>query len=153
MSIAARRAVFAPETGECFALLLTISHPTLAMPIRVCNAGDTLWSGGFEFPHFPFEFDLPPEIEGAPPTVRLRICNVDRSIVEAVRTIQSPPTVTVSMVLASTPDTIEAGPFEFLLRDATFDAIVVEGGLAYQDILSEPYPADLFSPTRTPGIF
>lgn len=145
--------MFAAQTSEAFVLLLTFAHPDLAVPIRVCNAGDTLWSGGFEFPHFPFEFELPGEVEGAPPTVRLRICNVDRSIVEAIRSIQSPPTVTLSLVMASSPDTIEAGPFEFTLRDATFDAIIVEGGLAYQDVLNEPFPADQFSPTRTPGIF
>jgi hypothetical protein len=145
--------VFAPETGEVFVLLLTFAHPGLAVPIRVCNAGDSVYSGGLEFVHFPFEFELPPENDQAPPTVRLRICNVDRRIVEAVRTVGSPPTVTVTLVMASTPDQVEAGPFEFTMRDATFDAIVVEGGLAYQDLLSEPFPADAFTPTRTPGIF
>lgn len=145
--------MFAQETGEVFVLLVTIAHADMPAPIRVCNAGATVTSGGQDFVHFPFEIDLPRESEDAPPTVTLRICNVDRQIVEAVRTYAGEITVTVNLVLASSPDTVEAGPFEFTMREAHYDALVVEGTLAFQDVLNEPYPADSFTPSRFPGLF
>lgn len=134
-------------------MLVTIAHPDMPEPIRVCSDAVDVFSGGNWYVHFPFELDLPRESEDAPPTVTLRVCNVDRQIVQAVRTYAGEITVTVNLVMASSPDLVEAGPFEFTMREATYDALVVEGTLAFQDVLNEPYPADSFTPSRTPGIF
>lgn len=134
-------------------LLVEIAHPDMPEPIRVCNAGQSVFSGGNQYVHFPFELDLPRESEDAPPTVTLRVCNVDRQIVQAVRTYAGDITVTVNLVMASSPDLVEAGPFELTMREASYDALVVEGVLAFQDVLNEPYPAGSFTPSRTPGIF
>lgn len=156
LSQAARAAAFAQSTDQCFLALLTLSHPTLPQPIRVCNDGRDLVSRGLTFQRFPFEFELPEESDAAPPTVRLRICNVDRTVVAALRTAASsgePVQVRLEIVLASSPDTIETGPFDFALREASYDAIVVEGTLVYEDLLNEPFPADTFTPTTYPGLF
>lgn len=61
--------------------------------------------------------------------------------------------VTLSLVMASTPDTIEAGPFTFNLREVEYDAEFVSGNLLFEDILNEPFPADSFTPARFPGLF
>jgi hypothetical protein len=154
LSSTARRAIFAQETGEVFLLLLTIAHPQLAEPIRVVNNNEDVVSGGVTFQRFPFELALPPETEEAPPTVSLRIANADRQIVQAVRALAGDAmTVDVSVVLASSPDTIEAGPYRFTLRDVSYDAAIVEGTLRFEDVLNEPYPADSFTPARFPGLF
>lgn len=149
-----RRALYAQETGEAVVLLLALSHPQLQLPIRVCNAGGDVVSGGQTYPHFPFEVALPPEDDVAPPSVELRICNVDREIVRAVRSLPSGPMqVELSLVLLSAPDQVEAGPFRFSLRDVRYDAGVVSGQLMFEDVLNEPYPADAFTPSRAPGLF
>lgn len=156
LSVAARRAIYAPQTGEVFAILLTLSHSTWETAIRVNSAGTTIVSGGQTFQNFPFEFTLPSDVGDAAPTVQLRICNIDRSIVEAVRSVSGERiAVVASVVLVSSPDTIEAGPFEFTLRDVSYDAVVVEGTLAYgdEDILNEPFPGDAITPNTLPGIF
>lgn len=131
-----------------------LSHPQLPLPIRVCNAGETVESGGHGYPHFPFEVSLPPEDDESPPSVELRICNVDREIVKAVRSLPSGPMqVELSLVLLSDPDQVEAGPFRFSLRDVRYDAGVVSGQLMFEDVLNEPFPADSFTPSRVPGLF
>lgn len=62
-------------------------------------------------------------------------------------------TVDLSVVLASSPSTIEAGPYRFTLRDVMYDAAIVEGTMRFEDVLNEPYPADSFTPARFPGLF
>jgi hypothetical protein len=87
------------------------------------------------------------------PNVTLSIDNVDRQIVNAVRALTGPPTVTVSVVLASSPNTIEAGPYQMTLRDASYDSLVVSGTLSVEDMMNEPYPVDLMTPANFPGLF
>lgn len=154
LSLAARQAIFARETGEAFILLLVLSHPSLSPPIRVCNNSADLVSGGDTYQKFPFELNIPPDTEEAPPTVRLAIANADRAIVEAVRSLAGEAiTATLSVVMASSPDSIEAGPFSFSIRDVSYDAAIVEGTLMFEDVLNEPFPADSFTPGRFPGVF
>jgi hypothetical protein len=154
LQLGTRQAINAAQTLEAFLFLVTLRHGSFDDDIRVCNDGQDLTSRGLPFLRFPFEIVMPPESDEAPPRVTLRICNVDRRIVEAVRSVPDGAiTVILELVLSGDPDQVEAGPFEFTLRKATYDALVVEGELRYEDLLSEPYPADKFDPGRTPGIF
>ncbi len=107
---------------------------------------------GEPFIHFPFRVTLPDDTEEAV-RATLEIDNVDRQIVQAVRSISSPPTVTLEVVLASTPDVVEAGPFVFELQGARYDAAVVRGELAFEPILDLAVPGDVMSPGLFPGLF
>lgn len=97
---------------------------------------------------------MPEETEEAPPVVQLSICNVDRSIVNAVRSVSGEPiTVTMSIVLASSPDVIEAGPITFVMLDVEYDAGAVTGTLAFEgDVLNQAYPSETFNPSDYPGL-
>jgi hypothetical protein len=154
ISASARTALFAQQTGEIFVLLLELDHAELVEPIRVCSDSIDTEHGGRTYQRFPFEIGMPPEDEDAPPIVRLKIANADRAIVAAVRQLAgNAMTVTLTVVLASSPDTIEAGPLEFTLRNVTYDAEFVEGELQFEDVLNEPFPADTFNPNTFPGLF
>ena len=148
-----KQAVFAGETGEAFILLLTISHAQLAAPIRVAHNSQDVTSRGNVFAAYPFQIDLPAQDPERPPRVRLAIDNVDLAIVRSLRSISSPPAVTLEVVLASAPDTVEAGPFAMTLAGATYDANAIEGDLAFEDVLNEAFPGDRFTPANFPGLF
>lgn len=154
LSIAARRAIFASQTGEVFVGLLTLSHPLLHDPIRVCSDSSDTTSGGVVYLAFPFEMTMPAEREDGLPRVQLRVCNVDRRIVEAARSVYGEPMqVEFSVVLASSPDVLECGPFTFSLEDIGYDALTVEGSLAYEDFLNEAFPDGSMDPNQFPGLF
>lgn len=156
LSDVARRAIFAGQTGEVFLILLTIAHPTLPQPLRVTSDGRDTVSRGERFQRFPFEITMPESTDAAPPTVALRICNVDRRITEAVRVAVgegTPIAVRMEVVLASSPDVVECGPFDFKLREVTYDAIVVEGSLRMEDLLNDRFPVLEFTPASHPGLF
>ncbi len=149
----AGRAARAQETGEVFLLLLTITHASLAVPIRVVNNTVNITSLGETFVAFPFQIQLPDEHEDSPPRMRLVIDNVDRTIVQSLRPLTSPPTVQLDVCLASQPNTIEASFPGFQLQSVGYDAFAVEGDLSLDDIVTEPFPEGSFTPQYFPGLF
>lgn len=154
LSAALKRSMMAAETGTAAVLLLTITHASLAVPIRVTNAGRTVTSRGDDFLHCPFDITLPRASDDAPPTVRLDICGVDRQMIQAVRSIDGERArVALELVHSEDFDVVEIGPLEFDLLDVTYDALVVSGNIGYEDLLNEKFPKDIFGPTTTPGIF
>ncbi|HOS41941.1 MAG TPA: DUF1833 family protein [Spirochaetota bacterium] len=148
-----QRAVFAQETDEVFIILLEISHADLAEPIRVCNNSKDIVSNGKTYTAFPFLTATASEHDDQLSTVPLMIDNVGREVVEAIRTITSAPDVTMSVVLASDPDTVEAGPWSYKLRDVRYNAQIVEGQLGHEDILNESYPEGQYDPAGYPALF
>lgn len=153
ISSLSRQSLYAGETGDAFLVLLTLSHASLAEPIRVTSdAVDTL-SRGDSFIAFPFEISLPDDEDRRPPRARLVIDNIDRRIVQAVRSLSSAPSVLIEIVRAADPDTVEARFVDFKLANVTYDSSVVEGDLTVEDFTAEPFPSASFSPSLFPGLF
>jgi hypothetical protein len=153
LSLAARQAVTAQETAEIFLILLSIEAPGMEEPIRVVNDHADCISRGLRFVAFPFEIALPGDDPDNPPTVTLRIDNVDRRIVAALRALDAIATVTIEVVRAAAPDEIEAGPFAMQLAKAIYTALAVEAELAFEDTLNARFPAGSYAPADYPGLF
>jgi hypothetical protein len=153
LSQRALNAIFSQETDEEFLMLLAISQAQLSENIYLVGHNENIWSGGIEYLAAGFRITLPQEREDRPPEVSLEIDNVDRVIVDAVRIATSSPSITLSVVLQTTPNRIEAGPFGLTLRSVTWDALVVSGRLSYEALLDEQYPSGTFTPTEFPGLF
>jgi len=152
LTLAAKQALAASETADAFLILLTIDHPDLAQPIRVTSDGVDTVSRGNIFIAFPFALILPDDSDDRPPRARLAIDNVDRQIVEAIRSIGSAPTVLMEIIRAADPDTVEASFVGFRLTNTRYDELVVEGDLTLESFVAEPYPATIFSPADFPGL-
>lgn len=155
LSQRAATAVVAEETSEVFLVLVKIEHEDLDKPIRVVNnlLPITRTEGDVEVEYIalPFEIELPDEGD-RPGDARLAVSNVDRKIVEALRSIQTRPDVEIRVVLASQPDIVELELTGLKLGDATYDAGVVQGYLRYEDLAVEPV-ADSLTPSRFPALF
>ena len=153
VSATLKQAAFAQETGEAVLELVTLDHPDLGGPLRMVNNLTDVVSRGNTFVAFPFMLTLPAEDEDRAGEARLTIDNVSGEIAAALRSISSPATVTLEVVLASSPDTVEASAPDYQLRDVTIDVGQVSGRLTLEDFESEPYPAGRMSPLRFPGLF
>ena len=153
LSLAARKAVNAQETDEVFLLLLTLDHEDITEPVRVVNNTVDIVSQGETYIAYPFEIALPDEDAESVARVTLRIDNVDREIVKSLRSISSPLSVGLEVVMAASPDTVEAGPFNMTLVSAEYDALTVTGELAFEDVLNEPFPGHAYVPSDYPGLF
>lgn len=154
VSPAALQAMFAQQTAEVFIPCLVIDHPSFAAPIRLAYDTAALVRAAGTYLPFAFEVTLPDQRDDQLPQVKITIDNTDLSVAQAIRSISGQPTVTLDVVLASQPDTIEAGPFYFVLSDAQADANTITGTLAYEeDIFSQQVPGQTYLPTNSPGMY
>lgn len=159
------RGAFAQETGICPIFLLTITHPSLAQPIRISSdpteritetATDVIYgtkSRGNDFIFFPFMLTLPSDEDDGPQNMQLTLDNVTREYASILRTISGPPSVTSEIVLSESPDIVEASWPDFLLTEAIGDATTITGTLALESLTREPYPALCFTPSYFPALF
>ena len=145
--------IYAQRTGEVYLILLKIDHEDLDAPILVVNNTENITSNGVEYVAFPFRLSIPDEVEDQLPGVALEIDNVSREIVGSVRTISSPASATISVVMASAPNSIQRGPYSLTLRSVEYNQVTVSGSLQPHDILTEPFPSGSFSPGYYPGLF
>ena len=157
LSTAAKAAIYGPQTGEAFLILLKISHASISSLYFVNDAQNvtsTVDGSSQTYLAFPFLIEMPDDTDENVPTVKLMIDNVDRSIMDEIRsTLTGAPTITTWIVLASSPNTIERGPDIFTCRSLEYDQFAIEAELIYEDILNLQFPADSFNPNNFAGIF
>lgn len=153
MSATATEAVLSQYTDQVFLWLLEIDHEDLAEPLRFVNSTQDIVSNSNNYIAFPFEITLPSEDGETISDIQLTISNVDRIITETIRNMASVATITASVILASSPDDVEAGPFTMSMKEVTYNALSVTGSLRWENTLDLSYPGYTFTPSGFPGLF
>ena len=146
-----RADAWSPES-DLYLVLLDIDHPDLAQTISVVNNTVNVISNGTSYIAFPFEIALPESPENSPPRAELTISNVGREISQAIRSVGSPPSVTIAVIRQATPDVIEALHVGMKLTGVSYDAQQVSGQLVREALVTEPYPAMTYSPAEFRGL-
>ncbi len=153
LSSADIQAMNAAQTGQAYLCLITISHPALPTPITVTSDAVPTVSNGETFAPFPFMFQIPDDRSDQLPVGKLTIDNIDLSIITALRMIGNvPATCLMQIVLGSSPSTIEA-QWTMNIRNVNWDASQVTMDLRFDEILDEPFPGDLVTPSTLPAVF
>jgi len=153
--------VFGSQTDEAYIVLITVDHTDMVSPIRATSDGvitvsKALYKGDSldkNFYPYPFSLTLPDDTERPFSHGRLVIENVSQVIIEAVRSISTALLITMQIVLASDPDTVEVEFPEFELVDVSYDAQTISGSLSIESFVEEPFPGDSFIPSYFPGLF
>lgn len=144
--------LLAQQSSEAFLMLLTLTHPQITT-LRVVNNTQDVTSNGNVFTAFPFKFALPADLADEMPSLQLVISNVDRRLIDELRTISDPISIQLDIIAASSPNVIEVGPFNFDLIHARYNKDTITGTVSTEPILQEPFPADTFNPRDFPGLF
>lgn len=153
VSLAALQGALAQETNEVYLVLMEIDHSSFGSPLRFVNNDADITSNGDLYTAFPFEVVLPDDVEDKEPLASLRITNVSRELIDEIRSIQSPPSMVLSVILESSPDIIEWGPLSLETRGVTYDADYIVFRLAYSAFTREPFPYRTFNTIDFPGLF
>ena len=98
-----------------------------------------------EYIAYPFSVILAEDDGEKLPKVRLTIDNVDRALVETIRSISDSPSINIKLVLASQPNTVELEIDGLILREVEYDAFTITGTLYADDLLSSRFPRDTIS--------
>jgi len=163
LSDTATEGVLAPQTEQVFDVLLTLDHESIADgPIRLASEGlvtlpvagvPGIVSRSEEYLYLPFSFVLPNSEENQTANSQLQIDNISRDITQAARRMTSPATVTAEVVLASSPDTVEASVDGFSLINVEYDAFTVTGAISVELLDQRPFPSMNITPSGFPGSF
>lgn len=151
MSTSAVQALMAQETDAVFLILLTIEHESLAVPIRVVNNNVNIVSRGNTYQAFAFDITLPNDDDGLP-VAKLTMDNIGLELIKTIRSIKSNPTVTIEIILASSPDTVELAVYDMTLKSVQFNAYTVSGDLVVEDILNQPLHGSMIDSSQYRGL-
>ena len=169
VSLNARQALDAKVSAEIEVVLFEISHPALDAPIRLStdNAGrisdDPLvygtrsnWRGANPLSD-PFLWIiasaiLPDDAEDAPAAASIVLENLDAEITEVLRSFTDLATVSLGVVLADTPDLIEAEWSDLQLSMAEGNAGEITLSLSREEIELELFPSDRLTRSKFPGL-
>lgn len=153
LSTTALQSIARRETDEVWLMLVKIDEETLPSPYYFVNNTEQITSNGQVYLPFPFTMDMPEDTSDRMPEVTLTIDAVDQQIVDTIRRAVGIPTVEMSVIIASEPDTVIVGPMSFSLTNATYDENHISGTLAYENYLNEPWPSGIMSPNGFAGLF
>lgn len=154
LSPTATASMLAADTAEVWLCCLTFTHPDIS-PIRITNNNEAVLRvvGGHQ--PWPFEATLPDDTDAPNQNVTISIDNIDRAISRKLRTLRGErPQVTMEVVLASSPDTVERGPFDFSILSAEADIMTIslQVGLE-EDFLNQGFPAQTYNPSNSAGMW
>ena len=155
----------ASETGVFPILLLTITHEDLLDPILLSTDPTTriiettsevvygTTSNGNDYLFLPMTLKLPGEPDQGPANMSIEIDNVALELTSLFRSISSPPSINVDIVLNSDVDIILTTWPEYLLINVHISAEIVRAELVLETLVMEPFPAGTFNPSEFLGMF
>lgn len=146
-------AILAQETDKALFVLIEIDHADLDEPIRIVNNTESVTSNGVTYQPYWFTIAFPAEENGRLKEAKLVMDNTDRQIVEAVRSISTSPTVSLKVVLSSSPDTVEIALTGMTLKNVAYDASTVSGELVYEERVLRQIPGLYITPEDFPGAY
>lgn len=153
LSPEAFRQLFAQEGTDVFLLCLTLEHDDLPNPIRLVKNTEDLVRNAGTFAKCYFDVRLAEDAADSPPQVQIVIDNIDKAIGIALQTLQGKVQITLDVVLASQPNTVEISQGFFLLN-STFNARAITGTLGYEEeVLNQSFPQYTYTPNNTPGLW
>jgi hypothetical protein len=149
VSAALTAAAARDQTDEVFVTLVTIAHEDFAAPARLCDDAVDTVSRGETYRGVYMAPQLPRQIEGEAPTARIEISVVDQSALALVRSVATPPSVTMEVVLASQPDVVEAAYSNFELHHVEYEGLRLVGQIGKRSGQEQ----NLLGVLITPGAF
>lgn len=146
-------AFFGRDGTDVVLLLLEIDHALLGSPRRlVLNTKQVTHLSNIYEPMY-FEITFPEQQPDRPGGMKLRVDGVDRSMIEQVRTFQTPPTIKLKVVSASDPDDVQMETATMFWRLMTYGSHWLEGEVESPEVYNRSFPGDSFTPAVAPGLF
>lgn len=153
LSNALKAQLFSNESTDPFLQLVTLEHEDFLNPIYLVDNNEQIISNGKTFIPFPMKIILPQDDAETDKQVRISFDNVSRLLVDELRSITTPISVKIEMVLASNPNIVEMVLDELQLRNITMTLQRVEGTLVLDDFLRTELSSEKYTPTNFPGLF
>jgi len=145
-------------SDQIYVVLIEIDHPELPRPIRLStDNADRIQAeppiyGTRSYLWIVASALLPGDQDDTPAAATIALENLDREMVRLVRSFTAPATVAMAVVLASTPDQVEAEWTNLRIVSADTDAGEVLLSISREQIEMEYFPSGRMTRDRFPGL-
>jgi hypothetical protein len=163
LSPAALKALFSPDADDTLIALLTITGGAETIRLadgytqRLSETADEVLYGvvsrSQNYIFLPFQLSLPTEEQQAAPRCSITISDVTRYLTPVIRQMTTSLSVTIELVLRSTPNTVEVTLPNFLMGAVQYNKDQVTAELSVEVLTAEPFPAHTVTPSYFPGLF
>ena len=161
-SVTARTAFNAPVTEEVGVVLAKITHPSLDAPVYLSSDPTQRLStepliygtkhGGNDWLFVLMGAVVPDDQKDSPPSARLVFDNVEREVIDQLRSILTPVTIDLFVVMASDPEAVEAQYTGLKGVKASYSAGQITLDISREPFTSEPWPSGRMTYERFPGL-
>lgn len=138
--------------NDVFLFLVTVTYPDNSVERFVKNY-EPITSRGETYQPVSFEVNLPEEPEDSVPTVNFAFAVTETSALRKLRQSTDLPKLKLEMVLASDPDVVEMGPYEFSIRSFSVEGVAVNVEAGFFPILDLAIPQLTYNPILFRGLF
>lgn len=168
LSLNARQAQLGEASDEIEVVLFCIEHPELEAAIRLSTDNAvrisedpeiwgtvSIWKGASSKDPYLWIIAsavLPGDAEDSPAQATLVLENLDARMVQIIRSFTEPATVSIAVVLASSPNVVEAEWTGLQITSADITAGEIVLTLSRDEIEMEPFPAGRMTKHRFPGL-
>jgi hypothetical protein len=150
----AKKEVIKDESAAVFLYLVKLEAEGID-PLYLVDNTEPVTSGEITYTPCAFKCVLPEQgDDGTSKPCRIELDNIDRRIAEiAEETVNTQVTLTVSVIMARTPDMVESGPLRFILRNISISKETVQAELYDFYLYDRNLPGLRYSPQDFPGLF
>lgn len=143
------------SSGELWPALVTISHASLAQPLRFANPARVPFvSNGETYQPSRFDLILSADSFEQPVRAEITIEAVDGVLLAALQVLDPSPIVDVRVVTESEPDIVQVSQLGLSLTRLSVEGVrAMFFELASDSILGQTFPSRKMTRDRVPGIF
>ncbi len=145
--------LMAQESSDPYLILITLTHPSFAEPIRLVNNSEDIISRGDTFLAFPVSIRLPADDGESQRQVAIEFDNVSRFLTDSIRSVVTPIDVKLEMILASIPDTVQMSLEELKVQNLTYNSNRISARLILDNFLNVELTSERYTPNNFPGLF
>jgi hypothetical protein len=145
--------LYGQESNDPFLLLVTLSHVDFISTQRLVNNSEDIISNGNTYTAFPMRITLPVDDGEASKEVGIIFDNVGRDLIDEIRSITSPISVKIEMVLASIPNQVQITLDGLRIVNITYNRSTISAKLIMDDFLNTSMTSEQYTPSLYPGIF
>lgn len=146
--------LYTESSDDPFLTLFTLNHTDWVGPIYLVNNTEAVISNGNTFEPFPVKVTLPHDDGETARKVSIEFDNVSLELIDELRSVtDSSIEVTIEMILASDPDTIEIEIGELKVKTVSYNAQTVKAELYMDDFLNTELSSEKYTPSKYSGLF
>ena len=154
ITTAAKKEIYASETGAVFLTVLQVIHSSITTLYFVNNMVDVVYDG-VTYTAYPFKFDPPKDKEGAKPESKITFPNIDRELLAIVRSVSDPITIKAALIMILPDNTAskEGGWWQFEMKNVSYDMMTITGDLEYDINLDNYLSKTKYNNLTFPGLY